>query len=72
MADKILKLNVTGMDSHHAVESVNRAINTVPGLASADVSAENASATMTFDDTLATADDFTGAIELAGYRATVS
>lgn len=70
MAEKTLTIHVSGMSSDHCAESVNRAINTVPGLSSVDVSVENSSALVTFDDALATIEDFTGAIALAGYGAT--
>ncbi len=72
MAEKTLTLNITGMHSDHSVDDVVRAVNTIPGLTSVDISADPGIAVVTFDDSQATVEDFNGAIKLAGYGATVA
>lgn len=70
MTEKKLTFNLTGMTDDHSAESVIRAVNTVPGLISADVSVADARAVVVYDDRKATASDFTDAIDLEGYGAT--
>jgi copper ion binding protein len=68
MADKI-ELQVTGMSCGNCVAHVKKALGSVPGVASVDVSLENKAATVTGAG--ADVDQLIEAVRDAGYEAEV-
>jgi copper chaperone len=64
-----LELRVEGMDCEGCVKSVTRMLSGVAGVASVDVSLENACARITYDPAKAGPAEFKRAIERAGYKA---
>ena len=71
MPDLILNLHVDDMTTDHCAESVLRGIYSVAGVISAEVSLEDKRATVHYDDSQSSAEDFTQAIAAQGYNATV-
>lgn len=69
MSEKSLKLKVDGMTCDHCVETVLTALSSVPGVKFADVSVKEGSATVEYDDSQAKPEDFSSAVNEAGYSA---
>jgi copper chaperone CopZ len=66
-----LKLKITGMSCAHCQMSVEKALAKVPGVYGAVVDLRDASAQVDYDDDTATLEELTGAVEKAGYAATI-
>ncbi|HZS65991.1 MAG TPA: heavy-metal-associated domain-containing protein [Burkholderiales bacterium] len=64
-----VELRVEGMDCEGCVKSVTRMLSGVAGVASVDVSLEEALARVTYDPAKAGPAEFKRAIERAGYKA---
>jgi copper chaperone len=64
-----IELKVEGMDCQGCVQSVTRMMNGVPGVATVDVSLEQARARVTYDPAKSGPEQFKRAIERAGYKA---
>ncbi len=64
-----VELRVEGMDCEGCVKSVTRMLSGVAGVASVDVSLEEALARVTYDPAKAGPPEFKRAIERAGYKA---
>ncbi len=62
-----LALDVKGMTCQGCVRSVEKALRAVDGVQDVTVSLEKNHATVVFDDSRASAADFRGAVEDAGY-----
>ena len=58
---------VYGMMCEHCVKAVTMALDDIEGVSKTNVSLENSSATVTFDDTITGIDKFTEAIIEEGY-----
>jgi len=63
-----ITLKVGGMTCGGCVASVTRVVRALPGVASADVSLADGSATVEFDPGRTTAEQIKRAIEMAGYQ----
>ncbi len=72
MAEKSIKLNITGMASDHEAESVIRALHAVPGVTYAEVYLDPGYADIRYDDGQANPEDFSAAIETEGYEASLA
>ena len=68
---KTVRLNVTGMSCEGCANSVRSALSQVEGVHSADVSLDKKTAVLEVEDTVQ-ATDLVGAVEAAGYQATVA
>lgn len=68
---KTITLNVTGMSCEGCANSVLSALSQVEGVHSADVSLDQKTAVLEVEDTVQ-ATDLPGAVEAAGYQATVA
>ncbi len=64
-----LTLRITGMTCGHCQQSVEKALEKVPGVYSAVVDLRDATAEVDYDDDTATLDELTRAVEKAGYAA---
>jgi copper chaperone len=62
---------VVGMTCEHCRAAVTRALQGVPGVASAQVDLERGEATVTYDPDTATESAMAAAVEEAGYRLVV-
>lgn len=69
MAEKTVNLKIEDMTCDHCVDTVMSAASAVPGALAVDVSLADNQATIRYDDKLATVDDFTSALDSAGYGA---
>ncbi|MBX9630168.1 MAG: heavy-metal-associated domain-containing protein [Burkholderiales bacterium] len=63
-----ITLKVGGMTCGGCVASVTRVVRALPGVATADVSLADGSATVEFDPGRTTAEQIKHAIEMAGYQ----
>lgn len=68
--DALVEFAVGGMTCASCVRRVEKALNKVPGVTSANVNLATEHATVTFDVTVATIPELIGAVEKAGYEAT--
>jgi copper chaperone CopZ len=68
---KTIRLNVTGMSCEGCADSVRSALSQVGGVHNADVSLDQKTAVLEVEDTVQAA-DLVGAVEAAGYQATVA
>lgn len=66
-----LKLKITGMTCGHCQKRVETALTQVPGVFSAVVDLQDATAEVDFDDDTATIEELTAAVARAGYTASV-
>jgi copper chaperone CopZ len=64
-----LKLKITGMTCGHCQKRVETALTKVPGVFSAVVDLQDATAEVDYDDDTATIEDLTAAVAKAGYAA---
>jgi copper chaperone len=64
---KTMTIAVRGMSCEGCVRAVTNALQVVQGVKNVEVSLERQEATVTFDDTLAQAEDLKVAVEEAGY-----
>ena len=64
-----VELKVEGMDCEGCVKSVTRMLSSLPGVQSADVSLEQASARVTYDPAKVDLPQMKKAVERAGYKA---
>lgn len=71
-AEQTVKLAVANMTCVSCVPIVRGALSAVPGVTEAVVSAQTASATVTFDDQKTTAEALIAAVTNAGYPAKVA
>lgn len=69
MGHSKVTIKIDGMQNDHHVETALSALGAVPGAISADIGSDNASATVEFDDTVASAKDFISAVDNAGFEA---
>jgi copper chaperone CopZ len=67
MAENKLTLKVTGMTGDHAAETVLSTLSAVPGAKFAEMSAKDGTATVEYDDSEASPQDFVEAIDAAGF-----
>ncbi|MEJ2183716.1 MAG: heavy-metal-associated domain-containing protein [Nitrospirota bacterium] len=58
-------LKISGMHCHHCVQTVRKALQTVPGVAEPDVKVGEA--TVTYDESKATVQDMARQLEKLGY-----
>jgi copper chaperone CopZ len=68
---KTITLNVTGMSCDGCANSVRSALTQVEGVQVAEVSLDQKTAVLEVEDTVEAA-DLVGAVESAGYQATVA
>ncbi|HTS55590.1 MAG TPA: heavy-metal-associated domain-containing protein [Burkholderiales bacterium] len=66
---KTVTLKVNGMTCHGCARGVTRALQRVPGVVSAQVSLDNAQATVAFDPAQVTPAQLKAAVDEAGYTA---
>jgi len=64
-----LKLKITGMTCGHCQKRVETALTQVPGVFSAVVDLQDATAEVDYDDDTATIEQLTAAVAKAGYAA---
>jgi copper chaperone len=64
-----LTLKITGMTCGHCQQTVEKALEKVPGVYGAVVDLQNATAEVDYDDDTATPDELTDAVAKAGYAA---
>jgi copper chaperone len=64
-----VELKVEGMDCQGCVKSVTRMLSGLPGVQSADVSLEQASARVTYDPAKVDVPQMKKAVERAGFKA---
>jgi len=72
MSDSRAVFNIGGMTCEHCVETVTNALGAIPGTKSVDVSVEQKTATVDYDDSVAKPDDFIEAVNIAGYEASLA
>jgi copper chaperone CopZ len=72
MAEKSIKLNISGMTCDHCADSVLTALHAVPGVVAAEVYMQPGYADVRYDDEKARPEDFTTAVKTEGYEATVA
>lgn len=65
------RITVSGMSCEHCVNAVKKALEEIPGVASADVSLDPGSAKVTLSDASLPVEKLTHAIEEAGYQAVI-
>lgn len=68
---KTVTLSITGMNCEGCANSVKSALSQLAGVHDADVSLAEKKVVLEIDDTVE-ATDLVGAVEVAGYQATVS
>jgi copper chaperone len=67
-----LKLKITGMTCGHCQKRVETALTQVPGVFSAIVDLQDATAEVDYDDDTATIEELTAAVAKAGYAAALA
>ena len=67
MAQKRITLKITGLTDDHAAEDVLSTISSVPGVEFAEMSAQDGTTHIDYDDEQASVSDFTAAVIAAGY-----
>lgn len=72
MATQSVTVNIDGMTCENCVKSVHNVVSKIEGVQSLSVSLEHNNATVSFDDSLASAQDIVSAIDDAGFEAAVA
>ena len=72
MATQSVTVNIDGMTCENCVKSVHNVLSKIEGVQSLSVSLEYNNATVSFDDSLASAQDIVSAIDDAGFEAAVA
>ena len=72
MTIQTVTVNIDGMTCENCVKSVHNVVSKIEGIESLSVSLEHNKATVSFDDSLASAQDIVSAIDDAGFEAAVA